>query len=1659
MSDAEPIIYNEDLEDSEDDFDWEEVPVPEPAEQEIVLEEDQSAPQNIEITIRTKPKKNAKADIKKQGISHAERLLRVDCHKLHTLCLLASARVRNKWLNDPLLHARLLSLTPLELQNAFSAIHKSRMPDANHRAHMFRRALEGLVEWWADEFFDVKPEGHIRNRTFAEVQKYMIKHQVPLDDPDATMDLETLEDVLDDEGETIRSPKSLMKHVLMHSGSRDMSAQLFTALCRALGLPARLVVSIQSVPWQTKDTSSGSPAKKKQSKGKGKQKATEYEDDGEVSAPGFVNGAFPGNGQSLAGSSTPMSEKAKGKQRAEPQVKLRKGKSKGQVLGKASTPTPVPADPLSSPPVFWTEVFSRTDGRWIPIDPIRNKVNRRKAFDPSPPTAGPKSTKPERDNIIAVYNQSQAPTTPARRVGGRPIKEENRMLYVVAFEEDGYARDVTRRYAHQYLSKVMKAQGGSKQLTRGKNRIQWWEGVMGLVTRPYRLHRDDMEDEELNSMQMSEGMPTTLAGFKDHPLYVLERHIRQHETIHPPPPATPELGKFRGESVYPRSNVVSLKSAENWMRSEGRTVKAGEQPMKFVKLHANTVARLREIELAKDELRVAGADSAGDLMQGLYARSQTEMFVPPPVVDGKIPKNNFGNVDLFVPNKGVVKIARKLGFDYAEALTGFEFKKRRAVPVIQGVVIAVENEQALLEAYWEAEQDAAEKARVKREERVLKLWTRLVQGLTIRARLQEQYADRDRGSKAPANEPPPAASTSAAQPEDDDLIEVELPDTGGGYLVGADDVVQSYHLPKAQYAAGVPREVSQSGDDNGVASNGTPAPEVILQTMELDEADTVEAVAPAADRVAPRTMEALAADSSRAQSEGAHEEDEDILVLDGPVNAHANGVSQANGAGSRGSSAGRRTRKAANGATAANGEASTNGKAPAKRAAGRKRGRKAIEESEGSEDEKPSRKRTNTRKRASPAKASATAETGGAPAAAENDGAPAAAETPARRSLRPRKTKTAEQIEQEREAELAYRRAIADSYRRIASLLDGSTFDNNGPSFKTTPCAVFCGNRDAKVRYDVCPRTSLRTFDSVCVFGAGVADTCAPTCPSTTPLASPSVFPCSSVFTRFVSLSGVSDLRPIKQGIDLFTSVYLFSDRETFLAYISVRKGDLFCHSMLGELLSEKNRKWRRGWKIDRRSGIYVRHTRVAQTWGRAVHGAIDRTVMGTDKKGRTGFDDTTAWADSQVRGYESDVGQVEDLRAVGKGHRPQLGLGIVDFSQEARWIYMTDSVTDLLGWEPRELVGRPSLELVHPDEFLRVRKLHYDTITEDKAAVLAYLRMRHKDPYKGYVLCGIVLRRARTVVHNVLMGSVSFARPGPKQLHNASTATEIEVITPAAKDFQFRRWNDPTPMPPSPGTVQELPTTEEENPAAWHRRSESRSPSPRRGRRRSRHRNTGDGSSPDRHGEPSSRSPSPKVDPSVSFDPLPNQSFRTAFIVDRFSLSCPIMYYTNDHFIETMEILGRSFYDFVSKKDESLVRSWIDLVKSWGVNERGQPSDGGFGFGRFRLLTRGRKSAEAEPADRRRTSMSRARQTSRQPKPKSVSRSRPVIQTDAHLADNQPIHQRGDRSQTHPYTYVDAIFSAHSDGLMIILRGCPNVKQPLPPTSSQAAGPSRPHP
>ena len=104
-------------------------------------------------------------------------------------------------------------------------------------------------------------------------------------------------------------------------------------------------------------------------------------------------------------------------------------------------------------------------------------------------------------------------------------------------------------------------------------------------------------------------------------------------------------------------------------------------------------------------------------------------------------------------DKGIAKVAKALAISYAEACTGFEFKKQRAIPVITGVVVAAENEEFVMEvrvvlglwmkltnqAYWESSAAAEEKERVKNEEKALKRWVKLVNGLRVRARLLAAY--------------------------------------------------------------------------------------------------------------------------------------------------------------------------------------------------------------------------------------------------------------------------------------------------------------------------------------------------------------------------------------------------------------------------------------------------------------------------------------------------------------------------------------------------------------------------------------------------------------------------------------------------------------------------------------------------------------------------------------------------------------------------------------------------------------------------------------------------------------------------------------------------------------------------------------------------------
>lgn len=63
-----------------------------------------------------------------------------------------------------------------------------------------------------------------------------------------------------------------------------------------------------------------------------------------------------------------------------------------------------------------------------------------------------------------------------------PNDENNRLLYVIGLEEDGFVRDVTRRYAKEFNSKTLKA-----RLSNRNGRKGWWDDVISMFTRKYEL--------------------------------------------------------------------------------------------------------------------------------------------------------------------------------------------------------------------------------------------------------------------------------------------------------------------------------------------------------------------------------------------------------------------------------------------------------------------------------------------------------------------------------------------------------------------------------------------------------------------------------------------------------------------------------------------------------------------------------------------------------------------------------------------------------------------------------------------------------------------------------------------------------------------------------------------------------------------------------------------------------------------------------------------------------------------------------------------------------------------------------------------------------------------------------------------------------------------
>ncbi|KAI8888465.1 hypothetical protein K501DRAFT_282775 [Backusella circina FSU 941] len=82
--------------------------------------------------------------------------------------------------------------------------------------------------------------------------------------------------------------------------------------------------------------------------------------------------------------------------------------------------------------------------------------------------------------------------------------------------------------------------------------------------------------------------------------------------------------------------------------------------------------------------------------------------------------------------------------------------------------------------------------------------------------------------------------------------------------------------------------------------------------------------------------------------------------------------------------------------------------------------------------------------------------------------------------------------------------------------------------------------------------------------------------------------------------------------------------------------------------------------------------------------------------------------------------------------------ISIYDSTASAKLVYVSESVYDVLGFTPEEIIGLGGYELTHPNERAALSVLHTSNLTNEPMSSLCTYKSRHKDGH--YVTCDIIV-------------------------------------------------------------------------------------------------------------------------------------------------------------------------------------------------------------------------------------------------------------------------------------------------------------------------------
>lgn len=798
---GDEVDDNDDEEDDED-IEFEDVETPQAAFTNVP-----TPTGDLELTLIRDTRISLANALGKKGPSKLERKIRVATHCAHVQFLMWHNALRNAWLCDPTVQGILLSHLPPSLwaevdrwrknsglevpeeapqSNTQSKNRKGKgkaptrkardwtaaserlekgVVDMSHGDPLFR-LMKYLASWWKQRFRITAPG--LRKWGYMSLERLDRLTKAFRNDEH---DQERF-------GERVRDLDEFRLCAQECAGSRDVGAQLFAGLLRALGLEARLVANIQPLGFGWNKLEEADPEKEGFSSGHTPKKEP-------VGVPQQRPNTTRANVTKVVRSTAPSRSSrrpTKGQLEDSSDSELAADDSDDDLaiqIPQAPQKRGKVYDADLEYPHYWAEVLSPVTSKYLVVDPIVKAV-------------------------IATNRELVESLEPR---GGKADKAKQVMAYIVGHSQDGTAKDVTVRYLKRQMLPgrtkgirmpvekvpVYNRHGKVKRY----DQFDWFRSVMNGYARGDQKHPITEVDDDENATDLKPVKPEkkevkegeeTLQYYKQSKDFVLARHLKREEALLPgaqPVRTFKNKGKAAEEEpVYARADVVQVKSAETWHK-QGRAPKAGEQPLKRVPYRAATTNRRRELAEAE-------AATGEKMLQGLYGFDQTDWIIPPPIENGVIPKNEYGNIDLFaehmcpegavhVPYRGAMRVAKKMGIDYAEAVVDFEFGHRMAVPVIQGVVIAEEHHDRLMELLAKDEEEKKRKEDDKRRKAALVMWRRFVMGLRIVERIKQDYGQVGDdmevfgpGSSGQVRKEGKEGNPTAGPAEDEDM--------GGGFL-------------------------------------------------------------------------------------------------------------------------------------------------------------------------------------------------------------------------------------------------------------------------------------------------------------------------------------------------------------------------------------------------------------------------------------------------------------------------------------------------------------------------------------------------------------------------------------------------------------------------------------------------------------------------------------------------------------------------------------------------------------------------------------------------------------------------------------------------------------------------------------------------------------